>query len=146
MSLIDRFQAYADAFEVFVQGNDASVLEPYFTQDAVYETIGEPPLGGKQEGRDAIFAYMKLSLDGFDRKFDSRELVLVEGPEERGESVWMRWRVSYKVGDAPPLVAEGEETASFEGDRIVRLEDRWSADSPKILNDWMAANAAALSG
>ena len=49
MSLIDRFQAYADAFEVFVEGNDASVLEPYFTQDAVYETIGEPPLGGKQE-------------------------------------------------------------------------------------------------
>ena len=58
----------------------------------------------------------------------------------------MRWRVTYRAGDAPPLVAEGEETAFFEGDRISRLEDRFAPNAGKDMLTWMAANTSQLRG
>jgi len=54
MSLLDRFQAYAAAFEDAYKSDDWSRLEPYFTDDAVYEIPGGPPLGVCHEGRAAI--------------------------------------------------------------------------------------------
>jgi hypothetical protein len=129
MGQIERFQAYAAAFEEAFKNDDWSVVEPYFTEDAVYEIFGGEPFAGRHEGRDAILAYMKQSLDGFDRRFESRALDTLEGPSLKDGAVWMRWRVTYRVADAPPLVVEGEETATFEGDRIRRLEDQMPADA-----------------
>ena len=131
MSLVDRFQEYADAFEVYFEQGDAKLLEPFFTEDAVYETLSDPPLGGLSEGRDKIFEYLALSLASFDKRFESRDLEMLEGPEERDGSVWLRWRVTYTSPGVPPLVMEGEETARFEGDRIARLEDRFPPDAGK---------------
>jgi hypothetical protein len=134
MGHIERFQAYAAAFEEAFKSDDWSVVEPYFTEDAVYEIFGGEPFAGRYEGRDAILAYMKQSLDGFDRRFESRELDPLEGPSLKDGAVWMRWRVTYRVADAPPLVIEGEETAEFEGDRIRRLEDQMPADTSATLS------------
>lgn len=47
MSQVRRFQEYADAFEKVFENDDWSVLEPYFTEDAVYETIAGPPFWGE---------------------------------------------------------------------------------------------------
>ena len=73
-----------------------------------------------------------------------RDLQVLEGPEERDGTVWMRWRVSYSSPGAPPLVMEGEETATFEGDRIKRLEDRFPPDAGKNAVAWMTEHGAAL--
>ncbi len=73
MGIVERFNDYAGTFEVAFESDDFSVLEPFFTEDAVYETIADPPLGGRQEGRDTIFEYMKASVSGFDRRFEKRE-------------------------------------------------------------------------
>jgi len=149
MSLVDRFQQYADAFEVFFENGDTKVLEPFFTEDAVYETLADPPLGARHDGRDKIFEGLAQSLETFDKRFETRELEILDGPEERSEAgrpaVWMRWRASYGIAGAPRLSIEGEETASFEGDRIVRLEDRMP-DGAKDSLDWMAAHGAKLGG
>ena len=40
MSIKDRYQAYADAFEESYVDDDWSRMEQYFTEDAVYE--GDP--------------------------------------------------------------------------------------------------------
>ena len=40
MSILERFNAYAEAFEVAYANDDFSVLEPFFTEGAVYETLG----------------------------------------------------------------------------------------------------------
>ena len=37
MSIVDRYQAYADAFEQSYEDDDWSHVEPFFTEDAVYE-------------------------------------------------------------------------------------------------------------
>ena len=131
MNPIERFGQYAAAFEECFADNDWSRLEPFFTEDAVYETFADPPFGGRIEGRDAIFSQLKASLDTFDRRFESRDLEILEGPNEQDGAVWIRWRAVYRAGAAPTLVIEGEETASFEGDRISRLEDRFTDESSK---------------
>jgi hypothetical protein len=144
MSLVDRFNEYAAAFEIVFEKDDWSLLEPYFTEDAVYETIADEPLAGLHEGRSALLGHLRQSLDSFDRRFEARELEVLEGPEERDGSVWMRWRATYRVADAPPLVMEGEEMARFQGDRIQRLEDRFAPNAAKDMLAWMNQHAARL--
>jgi ketosteroid isomerase-like protein len=141
---IGRFGEYAAAFEVAFENDDWSAVEPYFSEDTVYEILGGPPFAGKWEGRKAVLEYLKASLDGFDRRFETRELELLEGPELRDGAVWIRWRGTYRAGDAPPFVMEGEETARFRGERIAHLEDRFESGAAEKLAAWMDANAAKL--
>ena len=67
MSILDRCLAYADAFEESFEDDDWSRIEPFFTEDAVYE-------GGPEDahGRDAVLAKLKGGVDAFDRNMDSR--------------------------------------------------------------------------
>ena len=53
MGILERYQAYADAFEQSYEDDDWSRIEQYFTEDAVYE--GEPDA----RGRDAVLAKLK---------------------------------------------------------------------------------------
>jgi hypothetical protein len=144
MNPIERFSEYAAAFEDAFKSDDWTLLEPYFTEDAVYEIFGGEPFAGRHEGREAVFRYMKTSLDGFDRRFDTRALDLLEGPLERDGGVWMRWRVTYSREGTPDLVVEGEESARFEGDRIVRLEDRFGPETGPTTTEWFAAHGDRL--
>ena len=41
---LERFGQYAAAFEQAFESDDWSVLEPYFTEDAVYESSASPSL------------------------------------------------------------------------------------------------------
>ena len=145
MKPIEVFGKYAMAFEEVVRLDDWSVLEPFFTEDAVYETIGSGPFAGRREGRQAVLDHLKQSLDGFDRRFDVREdPEMVLGPEVTDDSVWIRWRVTYRVKGAPPFVLEGEETAVMNGDRIHRLEDRFTDQMAANLDDWMTKHSDRL--
>ena len=134
---IQRYAAYADAFEVFYENGDGSVLEPFFTEGAVYVTDADPPFGGRSEGRDAVIEFLGRSVASFDKRFATRSLELLEGPEERDGGVWIRWKATYSVAGAPDLEILGEEIAAFEGDRIVHLEDRYPPDAAKELGAWL---------
>ncbi len=128
MSKAAHFAAYAEAFEKAFVSDDWSLVEPFFTEDAVYEVALDPPMGGCFEGRAAILAYFKAVLDQFDRRFESREIALIEGPKEDGESVWVRGNATYRAKGVPDFVLELEETVYFEGDRIRRLEDHYEPE------------------
>ena len=123
MGMIDRYLAYAAAFEEAYASDDWSTLEPFFTEDAVYEFIAPAPFGGKYEGRAAVLAQFKTSVNSFDRRFDSRTVEALEGPVEKEGGVWMRWAATYTLAGAPECRMEGEERAIFAGDRIRRLVD-----------------------
>jgi len=145
MSSIPRFAAYAAAFEKAYESNDWSLVEPFFEEDAVYEVRDFPaPLGGVVRGRAAILAYFDRVLNGFDRKFGARAVELVEGPRESDGAVWLKGRAIYTTPGLPDLVFELEETATFEGDRIRRLEDRYErAEIEKVLA-WARTHGAAI--
>ena len=125
MSRIARFAAYAAAFEKAFVTDEWTLVEPFFTEDAVYEVPLDPPMGGRFEGRPAILAYFKMVLDRFDRRFESREIAVLEGPTETGDSVWIRGSATYRAAGVPEFVLELEETVHFDGDRIRLLEDRY---------------------
>ena len=116
MSISENFGVYAAAFEKAFVSDDWSLVEPFFTEDANYEIDLDPPLGGTIEGRAAILAYFKESLDGFDRRFESRDLVLLDGPKEDGQSVWVRGCATYRAAGVPEFVLE------LEGNRLLRRE------------------------
>lgn len=144
MSKIARFAAYAAAFEKAYENDDWSLLEPYFSEDAVYDAALDPPIGARLEGRDAILAYFEDIVNRFDRRFESRELALLEGPKEDGDSVWIRGSATYRAAGVPPFVLELEETATFDGDRIRLLEDRYQPAIKKSLAAWLEAHGEKL--
>jgi len=144
MNIIDRFTAYAAAFEDAYAGDDWAKLDPFFTEDAVYETFAEPPFGGSIAGREAIKAHFKQICTAFDRRFDSRAVELLTPPVDRGGTVWFRWAAIYTLAGAPALRMEGEETAVFEGDRIRRLEDRMPPATVQSTQAYLAEHGAKL--
>ena len=144
MNDVERFEKYATDFEVAYESDNWSVVERHFAEDAVYETLAGPPMGGCHEGRDAVLASMKQTLDGFDRRFDSREVTFLEGPELRGDSVWLRALVKYAVAGAPDLVLEGISTATFNGDGIIRLEDSYPEGVADVVMQYLIAHGEKL--
>jgi hypothetical protein len=119
-------------------------VEPFFTEDATYEVPLDPPIGGVMRGRAAILAYFKDVLDGFDRRFDSREVALLEGPRDDDGAVWVRGAATYRAAGIPTFVLELEEIAHFDGDRICRLEDRYAPAMKKQIAEYLAAYGARL--
>ena len=141
---VERFGAYAGAFEQAFESDDWSVVEPFFHEDATY-TVGVPAIhDGTLEGRDAILAFFPHVLDGLDRRFATRAITLLEGPEMRDGAVWLRGRVDYTAPRAPDFGFELEEIARFDGDRIVHLEDRYSEATLAEMDAYLAAHGEAL--
>ena len=138
MSIVDRYLAYADAFEESFEDDDWSRIESYFTEDAVYE--GEPE---DAQGREAVLAKLKQGLDTFDRNMDSRRPVF-QTPTVDGDTVRVSWSMTYTKAGAPDLNISGVEIATFDGDRIARLRDDFDPEAEKALGEWMAAHAALL--
>jgi hypothetical protein len=139
MSILNRYQAYADAFEQSYEDDDWTRIEPFFTDNAVYE--GDPDA----RGRDAVLAKLKGGVDGFDRNMDSRTPDF-ETPTIDGDTLTMKWSVSYTKAGAPDLVISGVETAVFEGDRIALLRDDFDPEAQKAMGEWMAKHGASLGG
>ena len=115
MGMVERFLEYAQAFEDAYGSDDWSLLEPYFTEDAVYDFIAGPPLGARHESRATILSDFRTAVNGFDRRFTSRRVDLIEGPIEKNGEVWMRWLATYTLDGAPDCRLEGEERGRLRG-------------------------------
>ncbi len=140
MDIRDRYQAYADAFEESFVDDDWSRIEQYFTEDAVYE--GDPE---DARGREAVLAKLKGGVDAFDRKMDKRSPDF-QPPTVDGNTLTMKWTVTYEKAGAPDLAISGVETAVFEGDRIVLLRDDFDPEAQKAMGEWMAEHGPKLQG
>lgn len=144
MSSIPHFARYAAAFEQALASDDWSLVAPFFTEDAVYEAPLPAPHGGRFEGRDAILAYLQRVIDGFDRRFATREIGLVEGPQDRDGAVWLRGWARYTAPELPELRFELEEIARFRDGRIERLEDRYDDQALGAIEAYVRAHGARL--
>ncbi|NNL66951.1 MAG: nuclear transport factor 2 family protein [Myxococcales bacterium] len=140
MSILDRYQAYADAFEQTYVDDDWSRIEPFFTEDAVYEGAPEDAAG-----RDAVIAKLRASVNAFDRRMDRRTPDF-QTPTVEGDTLTMEWAVTYEKAGCPDLVISGREIAVFEGERIARLRGDFDPAAEKALGEWMAAHGAKLAG
>lgn len=140
MSITDRYQAYADAFEESYEDDDWTRIEPFFTEDAVYE--GDPE---DARGRAAVLAKLKGGVDAFDRRMDSRTPDF-QAPTAEGDTVSVNWKVTYTKADCPDLVISGQEIAVFEGDRIALLRDVFDPAALEAMGEWMTTHGSKLEG
>ena len=137
MNIADRYQAYANAFELSYVDDDWSRIEEYFTDDAVY--VGPPDA----TGRDAVLAKLKGGVDGFDRRMDTRTPDF-ETPTVAGDTLTMKWAVTYTKANCPDLTISGTETAVFEGSRIAHLRDDFDPGVQDTMGAWMAEHGGKL--
>lgn len=142
--LVESFVEYAAAFEKAYAANDWSLVEPFFHAHAVYDAGLPELLGGRIEGRDAILGYFDRVLNGFDRRFESRTVQLLEGPRADRDCVWLKGRAVYTAGAAPDLVFDLEETARFADDRIVHLQDVYPPEERAKVLAYVAAHGERL--
>jgi hypothetical protein len=135
MNEIARFFEYAMAFEEALAKDDWKLIEPYFTENAVYEITGGAPFAGTHEGREAVLSFLQRSVNGLDRRFAERVVEMRGEPSMKEGAVYVEWRGTYRASGVPDLVMDGIELAWFEGDRIRRLEDRYAgAELAKIVD------------
>jgi hypothetical protein len=144
--ILTRFGAYAQDFEKTFVDDDWSRLRQYFADDAVYEVKG----GGfacRLEGPERIFAGMKKSLDGFDRRLDSRTIGLTTPPAVRGDTVDVKdWTVTYVKNGKPPFVLRGSSECRYRDGRIAHLTDYYAPEIGAEFAAWQSANGLRLDG
>ena len=143
MNILEQFLAYAGDFEKTLADDDWSRLRRYFADDAVYE-VKAKSFGCRLVGPSAIFAGMKKSLDGFDRKFDGRSVDVTRGPEITPDGLGMSWAVTYRKAGKTPYVLRGASDVRYRDGKIVSLVDSYDASVADEAAAWMRENAMAL--
>lgn len=143
MENLTRFMQYAAAFEQTLADDDWTRLRPYFAADAVYEVKADT-FGCRLTGPDAIFAGMKKSLDGFDRKFEGRTIDVTEGPEADGDALRMAWAVTYRKAGKTPYVLRGRSVVRYRDGKIAELVDSYDASVAAEGAAWMQQNGMLL--
>ena len=140
MNIQDRFQDYANAFEITFEDNDWSRLVPYFTEDAAYDS----GFGEVAHGRAAVMTKLEGAVDGLDRLMDTRVVELTP-PTTEGDTVRTNWTARYSKAGVPDLQFTGTEYARFEGDCIAHLLDELDPGTEEAINDWLAQHGESLS-
>lgn len=140
---------YAAAFEETYVDDDWSRLSPYFAEDAVYEVRGGP-LACTLQKPAAIFAGLKKSVDGLDRKCDQRRIDVLGGPEvtstDGGDEVAIDWRVRYVYGDLPETGFAGRSVAVVNNGVITHLRDEYSDAELDNFEAWVTQNNVPVDG
>ncbi len=140
MTPTDVFIQYAGEFEKSYQDNNWQRLYGFFHDDATYTIIGEP-YSCCLTGPEAIFKGMQKSLDGMDRRFDSRDIALDGEFQEEGDDMTVSWRVTYGKQGLSDFVLAGTSRMTVSDGKIAALSDQFPAESVQAMQDWMAKNA-----
>jgi hypothetical protein len=138
------FINYAVKFEQAYASGDWSIIAPCFTEDAVYVVSGAEAFAGTYKGRDGVLAFFANITTALDKRFASREVVVLDGLEDRGDHVWMRWETIYKLKGAPDFRMQGESRAYFNGSQMCRLEDWIPPEVAERTAAYMAEHGAKL--
>jgi hypothetical protein len=143
MEIMQRFLAYANDFEKTLVDDDWTRLRGYFADDAVYEVKAES-FGCRLSGRDAIFAGIRKSLNGFDRKFSSRDVSVTSGPEVTADQIVLGWQLVYHKEGLPPFTLRGRSTARYAGDKIAYLSDSYDPSVADDMASWQRTTGVRL--
>jgi SnoaL-like domain len=143
------FMDYAAAFEQTYVDDDWSRLAQFFAEGATYEVRGGP-LACEISGREAIFAGLKKSIDGLDRRCEDRQLELNDGPNvvatENGHEISVGWNVIYQYKDAPKVTLPGRSVFNISDGLIVAMRDEYDDKQMESVGAWMAEHGEGLDG
>jgi hypothetical protein len=143
MDIIQRFIAYAGDFEKTLHDDDWARVKPYFADDAVYE-VKAASFGCKLTGPEAICTGIKKSLDGFDRKFDRRDIEVIGQPEVDGDEMRISWSIVYHKDGLAPYTLAGRSMARYRDGKIAYLADSYDSDVDAKFAAWQRDNGLVL--
>ena len=140
MGVMETFLAYANEFETTYEDDDWQRLEKFFAADAVYE-VKSSTFPCRLVGPSAVFAGIKKSLDGFDRRMDSRRIDVLAPPTVNDDSIEVKWAVTYTLGSAPPVRVEAVSTGRVADGKITHLTDAYATEAEQTLGGWLREHA-----
>jgi hypothetical protein len=138
--------AYAADFEASFKDDDWSRIHKYFADDSVYEVAGLAAFDCRITGPENISKGMKRSLDGMDRKFDSRTIEVTSELDTTEDSVALDWKVIYTKAGTPDFLLTGHSFARIKDDKIVEIRDSYTKEMEKAATDWMAEYGQDMDG
>jgi hypothetical protein len=141
---LQRFFAYARAFELAYVSGDFSVIEPFFADDTRHDVVEGGPFGSGARGRRAVVADLRDSVARVDRRFDVRIPEMIEGPTPRPDGVFMRFALTLRRRGLPELRIEGDHLVRYEKGQIVAIEERSPAGTGARVAAYLAEHDAAL--
>ncbi len=139
MSAMETFMAYAADFEKSYDDDDWDRVAPHFSDDAVYEVRSES-MGCQLTGPQQIVAGFKKSLDGFDRRFDTRTIEIVGDIEQRGDELDAVWKVHYTKKGLAPYTLDGRSIIRCNDGKVVSLIDIYERSTEEALAAWVREN------
>ena len=143
------FTDYAAAFEQTYIDDDWSRLAQYFAEYASYEVCGGP-LACEITGREAIFAGLRKSINGLDRRCSDRRLDLIDAPgvvaTDEGHEVSVGWRVTFQYKDAPEMVLPGRSVFNIANGVIVAMRDEYKDAELEEVGTWLQQYGEGLDG
>lgn len=146
---IQVFMDYAAEFEKTCVDDDWTRLVPYFPEDVIYQVKGGP-MACRIEGREAMFEGIRKSLDGLDRRFDGRDIALLEGPTVKnvaeGEEISIAWRITYSRENCPAVPLPGRSAFVVRDGLIVAMRDEYNDDEMVEMQDWIARYGPDIDG
>ncbi|MCX2980536.1 nuclear transport factor 2 family protein [Halieaceae bacterium IMCC14734] len=149
MAAIDQVLKFAAGFEETYIDDNWERLLPFFTENAKYTVVGGP-MACEIEGRSAILAGLKKSLDGLDRRFSERRIEVTGGPEilhlDAGEKVMLNWEASYELAGLDCPVLPGSSVITVVDGLITHLQDEYDDVEVEPFAKWLAENGADFDG
>ncbi|MFK8020271.1 MAG: nuclear transport factor 2 family protein [Pseudomonadales bacterium] len=144
MTPTELFFDYAAAFEQSYDDDDWSRVYTFFHDDAVYEIIGGQ-FACVLRGPKAIFVGMKKSLDGFDRRFDSRKLAADSEFVEDGSELSVSWHATYNKEGLPQFVLPGKTVMRIRDSKIEYIGDQFPEEAERDMAAWVAKTGYEIS-
>ncbi len=136
--MYDIWLEHIAAFDKTVEDDNWDRLVPFFHEDIRYFVTGAP-FACDIQGRDAVFAGFKKSLDGLDRKFDKRDWrcgeIMVSPPNLiKGTIIG-----TYEMTGKPPLQFGVQSIWGFTDDKISLMVDLYDISRMDAINslDWL---------
>lgn len=144
MSTCSKFIQYAMAFEQAAATDQWSLLEPLFADDALHVVNDGGPFAGTDRGPAAVVAGLRRVVHGIDRRFDARIPEIIEGPELRGDGVWMRFRLRLRRAGLPDFLVDGEHLTVHRGGKIVEFHETLAPGHGERATAYLQQHDAAL--
>ena len=136
MSLIQQFIEQRAAFERTYEDGNWMRLEPYFSDDLVYEVMNMPFHCVIRE-RAAVIAGLRRSIERFDR-LCQRTVGLGSMIFQEGNNVLVHSGIRFQRGESPPLQSGLWEIATYRDGRIERLIDIYDPGERAKHERWKA--------
>jgi hypothetical protein len=139
MDAMQQFGAYAADFEETFADDNWERISKRFDPNISYVVTGSP-FDCELKGREAVLVGLKRALDGFDRRFENREISANGEPTIEPGKVAFPAHCLYKKSGLPTLEFVLTETVELNDEGLITLIHDNYPDGQDHVNEWLDIN------